>query len=549
MQVFQARVAEVAGSADVGGPAVRRKRPGACLVGRWPLTVACVAVLTAVGLALRLAIAGQSLFADELSTYWIVSTNGLGGVVSTVHTDAEITPPLSFVLAWLTTRLELTPELLRAPSLIAGSAAIPLIYLVGLRTVGRGAALVATALCALSPFMTFYSTEARGYALAITLVLGSTLALLVALDDGRVRLWVAYAACTCAAVYSHYTVVFALGAQLIWLLWAHPEARRAALLANVAAIVVFLPWLPGVINDFESPTTDIVDALDVFTLPSVLTSLEHWSFGYPYVFPSTSLSALPGVAALVLLGLGVATATVGVAGRWARARFAWRCTRRDRRLLIAALAIGAPVGIVLFSAVSTNLIAVRHLAASWPAFALLLATLLLAAGPRLRPVAVALVVASFAIGAERMLDAGFARPNYEAAAGFIERHASPGDVVIDGTNLSPAPITALDVALDGRRPMFYLGRLKVQYDPFRILAGPPPAAQVARAAVAAADGARIFIVSSETVATTSARGGNPLTDEAISALPPGYRRVETRYYPGILRLATLVYARRASPQG
>ena len=155
---------------------------------RWPLTVACVAVLTAVGLALRLAIAGQSLFADELSTYWIVSTNGLGGVVSTVHTDAEITPPLSFVLAWLTTRLELTPELLRAPSLIAGSAAIPLIYLVGLRTVGRGAALVATALCALSPFMIFYSTEARGYALAITLVLGSTLALLVALDDGRVAL-------------------------------------------------------------------------------------------------------------------------------------------------------------------------------------------------------------------------------------------------------------------------------------------------------------------------------------------------------------------------
>ena len=56
------------------------------------LTLVGLAALTALGAALRLGIAGQSLFADELSTFWIVSTNDLGGVVSTVHTDAEITP-------------------------------------------------------------------------------------------------------------------------------------------------------------------------------------------------------------------------------------------------------------------------------------------------------------------------------------------------------------------------------------------------------------------------------------------------------------------------
>src|SRR5215218_3094953 len=96
---------------------------------RTPLLV--VAALTALGLGLRLALLGQSLFADELSTWRIVSTHGLGGVVSTVHSDAEITPPLYFVLAWLTTRLDLTPELLRAPSFLAGVAAIPLVYLLG----------------------------------------------------------------------------------------------------------------------------------------------------------------------------------------------------------------------------------------------------------------------------------------------------------------------------------------------------------------------------------------------------------------------------------
>ncbi len=35
----------------------------------------------------------------------IVAGRSLADVVSMVHTDAEITPPLSFVLAWLTTRI------------------------------------------------------------------------------------------------------------------------------------------------------------------------------------------------------------------------------------------------------------------------------------------------------------------------------------------------------------------------------------------------------------------------------------------------------------
>ena len=169
-----------------------------------------VAAITVVGAAVRLVILHDSLFADELSTYWIVSEHSLGGVISTVHTDAEITPPLYFVLAWLTTRLDLTAEMLRAPSFLAGVAAIPLVYLLGLRTVGRAAALVASAITALGPFMIYYSTEARGYELMIVLVILSTLALLAGVDDGRARWWVAYAAFSCAAVYTHYTAVFAL---------------------------------------------------------------------------------------------------------------------------------------------------------------------------------------------------------------------------------------------------------------------------------------------------------------------------------------------------
>jgi hypothetical protein len=65
----------------------------------------------------------------------------------------------------------------------------------------------------------------------------------------------------------------------------------------------------------------------------------------------------------------------------------------DRRgVLVIALVASTPVGTVLFTPVRTDLIAVRHLAASWPAFALSLATLQVVAGPRLRFAAAPLAV-------------------------------------------------------------------------------------------------------------------------------------------------------------
>ncbi len=60
-------------------------------------------------------------------------------MLRTVHSDAEITPPLYFLLAKLATYIAVTPEMLRLPSLLAGTASIPLTYLLGARTLGRRA--------------------------------------------------------------------------------------------------------------------------------------------------------------------------------------------------------------------------------------------------------------------------------------------------------------------------------------------------------------------------------------------------------------------------
>ncbi|HET6832088.1 MAG TPA: hypothetical protein VFH44_12150, partial [Solirubrobacterales bacterium] len=74
-----------------------------------------MAALTLLGLALRIARYDQTILGDETSTLYIVEGRSLGEVLDLVSSDAEISPPLYFILAWLTTKLGSAPELIRLP--------------------------------------------------------------------------------------------------------------------------------------------------------------------------------------------------------------------------------------------------------------------------------------------------------------------------------------------------------------------------------------------------------------------------------------------------
>ncbi len=503
-----------------------------------------VVLATSAGIVLRLVVAHQSLFADELSTYWIVGQHSLGGVMSLMYgtaeiKHAEITPPLFFVLSWLTTQIGHAPELVRAPSLVAGILTIPAVYLVGVRTVGRPAAALAAALTALSPFMIYYSSEARSYAVMMLLTTLSTFAMLRAIETRRARWWVAYAVCSCGAFYTHYTSAFLLLGQLLWLLWAHREARRPALLANLGAAAGVLPWASGLINDLNSPTERILSALSPFTPDAVRVSLEHWAVGFPYV-ESGGLRGLPGTAALLLLGLAAALAVTGIGWRLVTGDAdvradAWRGARDRRLILVLVLALAVPVGEAIVSAVSTHLFGVRNLAASWPGLALAWAALLAASGPRLRIVTGALAVAAFGLGAVKMLAVHYQRPAFASAAAFVEQRARPGDVVIDGTGvLSPGPLTGLDVSLKTSARVIRAEAPAERDHPFGVFDRVAPPQTVAAQAVAAAHGRKIIVVS---YALRS----------AVGRLPSGYRVVATRVYRQFVGISIKVWAQRALP--
>ena len=458
---------------------------------------AAVAGITLLGLAIRLANFGESLLGDELSTYWILHDDSLGDVLSSVRSDDEITPPLYFVLAWLSLKVGPDPEWVRLPSLLAGTATIPLIYLLGTRTVGRAAGLLGATVMALSPFMIYYSTEARSYALMIALLTASSLALVFAVESRGPRWWVVYAVCSCGALYSHYTAVFPLAAQFLWVLWAHRESTRALLLANLGVLAGFAPWIPGFIADNNSPTTQILSALQPFTFEAVRLAIENWALGYPYV----NLDAVPGDAATWLVASGVLIAMVAGAIRLARGLrhssggLAGALRRAPPGIvLVALLLLATPVAEAIYSAVDTNLLGARNLNAAWPGLALALGALVTAGPAPLSLLCGALVLSGFAIGAGKTFDPDFARPDYRRAAEIIEDRWMPGDVVVDVPGPTPVPLTGLDVFLPPTHPEFRLDQ-PVSDDPFEFGDPVPPASALITDALEMAKGGSIYLVS------------------------------------------------------
>jgi mannosyltransferase len=288
-------------------------------------------MITLAGLLVRLPSFNDSLFGDELATYFIVTGHSLGQVLDWVRSDLEVSPPLFFVLAWATHSIGDPAESLRLVSLVAGVAAIPLTYALGVWTVGRRAAVLGAGLVAVSPFLVFYSTQARAYALVLVLDLLSTLCLLRALEGRQTRWWIAYAACSCAAVYAHYTAVFVLFGQFAWAFWTRPEARRALLAANLAAAVAFLPWVPELLNDRNGP--NLIGSFDPFGWHALESNLARWSIGHPFIRPLS----LPGAVGIWITAAGLAAGALGFALKL-RGKTLGRLPARTTLVLVLALA-------------------------------------------------------------------------------------------------------------------------------------------------------------------------------------------------------------------
>ena len=406
------------------------------------------------GAAIRILEADQSLIADEMWSYTGATKPDVGAVLDYVRSDQEITPPLFTLLAWLAGRLSDAAAVLRIPSLAAGILTVPLVYAIGRQTVGRNVGLLAALLTALSPFLIWQSVELRAYSLAVMLVAASTLSLLLAVDRRGWGWWFAYAALSCAAMYTHYTVIYVLAAQAIWALVAHRHIIVRILIANAVAAVGFVPWLPALRDDLDATSQAAIGALAPFNLNNVTDFTARFLFGSP----ATGMESFygPVLEAGLVVGLLIAVIGLGIRFLGGRASVSGLEVSRANLALLAAAALAAPVGVGLVSLLGDDQYLSRNLATSAPAALIVLSTLLLAGPKWSRICSVVLVVSVFAFGAVRTTEARFQRFAYGDAAELIDETARPDDVVLDVGLFSPTspPALALDINFTVPHPAF-----------------------------------------------------------------------------------------------
>ncbi len=227
----------VAGTAGVPEKASAERLPA-----WWPL-----AAITLLAAALRLVTLGhQSFWYDEAFTPVHVLHPSLSATLhSVVHT--ENSPPLWYLLAWLDYRILGTGEFaLRLPSALAGIAAVPVMWGIGLELAGRRAALLGALLVAVSPLFVWYSQEARAYGLFVLMAALAMLCFLRARSRptrGRMAL---FALTGALAMLTHYFAVFLLIPMVLLLLREHSR-RRAAAPAVAALVIVGLALLPLIV--------------------------------------------------------------------------------------------------------------------------------------------------------------------------------------------------------------------------------------------------------------------------------------------------------------
>ncbi|MGO9903664.1 MAG: glycosyltransferase family 39 protein [Solirubrobacteraceae bacterium] len=314
-----------------------------------------VLAITAIAALLRFStITSQSFWVDEATTVHEVGLS-FGAMLHEIRVN-ETTPPLYFALAWVWTRLFGSGELgIRSLSALAGAALVPVAYLCGRELVSRAAGVFTAALVALSPFMIWYSQEARSYML---LALLSGLSLLYwarAARERAVRVLALWAAFSALAVLTHFFAGFLIAPEALWLLWRRRD--RASVIAAGAVAAVQLAVLPLALGDTGHP----LDWITGIPLSTRITQIPV-TFGVSQLYQSSSRLVGEGLlgAAIVVL-LAAALVWFGGGGRERRGALA--------AASLAAVAILAPL---LLAELGHDYVFARNFIPAWIPLAVVL---------------------------------------------------------------------------------------------------------------------------------------------------------------------------------
>ncbi|MGH2949642.1 MAG: glycosyltransferase family 39 protein, partial [Solirubrobacteraceae bacterium] len=395
--------------------------------------VAAVLGLAAAGIVVR-ALATRGIWLDEATSIHQAQMP-LGGLLESLRTT-DVHPPLHHVVLWITVRLIGTAELaVRLPSLLAATALIPLLYLVGRDVYDRRAGLAAAALATVAPFAVWYAQEARMYALFMVFALLTVWAQARILQDrGSARAWLGYTLAAAALIYTQYFGLLLVGVQqLAFLVWLHARRDRAATLTwmgwTVLLLLLTVPLMSFAMDQFAAneaagkgfqqvPSQAGGTVGGPGAQPGAYAAITN---GVWAVLGYHSNATMTAIAALWPLGLLLALGLLGRGRSW-------------RTLLLVATAALPAVALFALGQAKPFVFEVRYFVGAVP-----LALLLIARGltswthrPAVAVAACGAAVATLAAGlADQQLNGSNPRIyDFKGAVNEIEERARPGDVLV-----------------------------------------------------------------------------------------------------------------------
>lgn len=394
-----------------------------------------LSAITAAALVVRL-LPTRGIWLDE-ATSITQAQMPFGKLLDTLRTT-DVHPPLHHLVLWVLAHTLGTGELvMRTPSILAGTALVPVLYALARELYDERAGLLAASMGAVAPFLVWYSQEARMYGLFMLFASLAMLGQLRALRRNERRDWALYGISTVLLIWTQYfSFLFTLTQQAIFLvvLWrthraggsVKPLLRRW--LGTSALMVIALLPLAGFAHDqfaanqasgrgFNSPQqAGHVEA--GHTTPGVYTVLTNVLWAIIGYHSNGVMAALTALWPLAMLG------TLMMLGR--------RSQPRSRYLLACALVPALLMMVIGFA--KPFLFEVRYFAATAP---LLLVLLSRAATGWARRGVVTLAIGTVLVGsmgiaaADQQLNGSNPRVyDFEGAVGQVDNEWRAGDVLV-----------------------------------------------------------------------------------------------------------------------
>ena len=189
----------------------------------------------------------ESLWLDEgYSVLW--AKQAPPEMIDAVSRDVH--PPLYFLILHYWIGLFGDSEAaIRLLSVIFGSLAIIMIYMVGSRLFGRDTGILCSLMLSLSVLHVHYSQEIRGYSLMVLLTLVSMYFFLKLLENRSNPVRAGYIISSALLMYTHFFGLFVIAAQNVYVAYLFLSSGKARawlrewIVLQSALFVIYLPWL------------------------------------------------------------------------------------------------------------------------------------------------------------------------------------------------------------------------------------------------------------------------------------------------------------------